>query len=161
MIHWDALGAIAELAGAIAVVASLLYLGRQFRHSSTYALESVYYQAASNFTSSPENASVISRGLSDLNSLNDEEQYHFFGLFHQLFSTIEHIHEQSSRGLVNPPSLERAIKVARAYLSNSEFLVLWNHGGRMGLPLREMFSNRFVAIVEQPTPTDAAVRHQV
>ena len=32
--NWDALGAIAELLGAIAVLATLLYLARQIRESS-------------------------------------------------------------------------------------------------------------------------------
>jgi hypothetical protein len=32
--NWDALGAIAETFGAIAVVASLVYLGRQVKHGS-------------------------------------------------------------------------------------------------------------------------------
>ena len=31
---WDALGAIAELAGALGVIASLIYLGTQIRHNT-------------------------------------------------------------------------------------------------------------------------------
>ncbi len=155
MIHWDALGAIAELAGAVAVVASLLYLGRQFRHSSTYALESIYYQAITSFGSSPETASVLSRGLSSMDSLTDEEQFHFTVLFHQLFSAIEQIHEQSTRSLVNDSSLERATKVARRYLASPGLATLWNQGIRGGRPLREMFSEKFVAYIGKSTSTDA------
>jgi hypothetical protein len=155
--NWDALGAIAELAGAVAVVASLLYLGRQFRHSSTYALESIYYQAVASFTSSPEVASVVSRGMSDLDSLTDEEQYHFFALFHQLFSAVEQFSEQSTRGLANPGSVERIRKVAHSYMANPEFQILWHHGGRGALPLKGMFSRRFVAELEDAAGTEPPV----
>ncbi len=34
MMNWDAIGAIAELAGAIGVVASLAYLATQIRHNT-------------------------------------------------------------------------------------------------------------------------------
>ena len=34
MVNWEALGAVAELAGAIGVIASLLYLGSQLRRNS-------------------------------------------------------------------------------------------------------------------------------
>ena len=33
--NWDAIGAVGEILGALAVVGSLIYVGRQFRHSST------------------------------------------------------------------------------------------------------------------------------
>ena len=40
--NWDALGAIAELLGAIAVLATLLYLARQIRESSKAQTLSTY-----------------------------------------------------------------------------------------------------------------------
>jgi hypothetical protein len=32
--NWDAIGAVAELLGALGVIASLVYLGRQINHNS-------------------------------------------------------------------------------------------------------------------------------
>ena len=34
MMNWDAIGAIAELAGAIGVIASLVYVETQIRHNT-------------------------------------------------------------------------------------------------------------------------------
>ncbi len=45
---WEAVGAIAEGLAALAVVVSLLYVGRQFRHSSTQSLQTIYFQTVNN-----------------------------------------------------------------------------------------------------------------
>jgi hypothetical protein len=119
-------------------------------------LESIYYQAVASFTSSPEVASVISRGLSDLDSLTDEEQFHLAALFHQLFSAVEQFSEQSTRGLANPSSVERARKVAQFYMAHPEFQTLWHGGGRRIVPLRGMFSTRFVAELEEAAGIEPA-----
>ena len=39
--NWDAIGAIAELLGAIGVIASLLYLARQMRNGAADGLSSL------------------------------------------------------------------------------------------------------------------------
>ncbi len=43
--NWDAIGAIGEIVGAIAVVLTLFYLSRQIRHSSNVSKVSSYHQA--------------------------------------------------------------------------------------------------------------------
>ncbi len=43
--NWDAIGAIGEIGGAIAVVLTLFYLSRQIRHSSNVSKVSSYHQA--------------------------------------------------------------------------------------------------------------------
>ena len=51
--NWEAIGAFGEIIGAIAVVLSLVYVGKQFRYSSTYALENIYFQTSNNFFGCP------------------------------------------------------------------------------------------------------------
>ena len=43
--NWEAIGAIGEIAGAIAVVLTLFYLSRQIRHNSDVSKVSSYHQA--------------------------------------------------------------------------------------------------------------------
>ena len=74
--NWDAIGAVGEILGALAVVGSLIYVGRQFRHSSTHSLHSLYAQTVSNFSANPANADVIFRGNNDPSQLTDAERYH-------------------------------------------------------------------------------------
>ncbi|MFT7651940.1 MAG: hypothetical protein ACI9UU_001047 [Candidatus Azotimanducaceae bacterium] len=40
--NWDSLGAIAELAGAVGVIGSLIYLGSQIRQNSRHIESSIY-----------------------------------------------------------------------------------------------------------------------
>ena len=62
---WDALGAVAELLGAIAVIASLLYLGLQIRASNKQSKAQTFHLVASeqarvsdSITNVPENFAV-------------------------------------------------------------------------------------------------------
>jgi len=43
--NWEAIGAIAELGGAVAVVATLVYLARQIRHGAEATSITAYHQA--------------------------------------------------------------------------------------------------------------------
>ena len=70
--NWDALGAIAELLGAIAVLATLLYLARQIRESSKAQTLSTYNSFIDGYmrlnewtTGTPERASLTIMILED------------------------------------------------------------------------------------------------
>jgi len=89
--NYEAIGAFGEIAGAIAVVLSLVYVWRQFRHSSTYALENIYFQTVNNFSATPENARIVRLGDEDFSSLTPDEQRHYSLLMHNLFSAIDAI----------------------------------------------------------------------
>ena len=82
--NWDALGAIAELVGALAVVASLLYIAVQVRAGTRASrvqskLESV--RLLNDFIDSmiknPELNALWNRGRKDLESLPQEEYLRF------------------------------------------------------------------------------------
>ncbi len=89
--NWDAIGAIAELLGAVGVIASLVYLATQIRQSrsqmglNTTALRASSQQAVSEnliellvrATSDPENLRVVSLGMTDITSLEGEDLMRF------------------------------------------------------------------------------------
>lgn len=50
LINWDAIGAIGEIVGALAVVVTLVYLAIQTRHNSKIALSSMELDLRNNFT---------------------------------------------------------------------------------------------------------------
>jgi hypothetical protein len=89
--NWDAIGAIAELLGAIGVIASLVYLATQIRQSreqmsqNTQAMRASGYQSffqnmdevAMRSTSSPEMAQSVRLGLTDLDQLTEEQAFYF------------------------------------------------------------------------------------
>jgi hypothetical protein len=140
--NWDAIGAFGEIIGALAVVFSLIYVGRQFRISSTYALENIYFQTSNNFSSTEENARVVRLGNHSYPTLSPDEQQHYGLLIHNLFSAIDAIYIQSQRGLMTRESAERGLKVAHYYYSQPGFRTLWDQG------MRDYFSDPFVVAIE-------------
>ena len=94
--NWDAIGAIAEGVGAIAVVVTLAYLAVQMRIANKlHQLESFRYvnvrleKICEWFSHSVENASIINRGRKSLTSLDDDERLVFKYIHFQTFNAIE------------------------------------------------------------------------
>ncbi len=82
--NWEALGAIAELLGAIGVIATLVYLSAQIRHNNDQlrgaATTAVYeYQRTLTemLSADPELYKIALRGNEDLASLDPWEQQRF------------------------------------------------------------------------------------
>ena len=82
--NWDALGAIAELLGAVAVLATLFYLARQIRQNresvesaSAETVLSNITAAFQNAATSPELGRIIFAGQENMSSLNDSERGQF------------------------------------------------------------------------------------
>ncbi len=82
--NWDAIGAIGEILGAIAVVATLIYLTVQLRQNSLQLRLGSSQTAASNYSgrviavlSDPESLSVFRKGLRSYSALTQDEQARF------------------------------------------------------------------------------------
>lgn len=140
--NWDAFGAISEAIGALAVVASLIYVGRQFLHSSTYALETLYFQTVANLSSTTEHSSITRRGHIDYESLTEEERWHFGMLHFNLFAVSEQMYLQYRRGLLQKTSAERALRVCHFYLSQPGIKVFWES------QMKHYLQPEFVAALE-------------
>ncbi len=100
--NWDAIGAIAELLGAVGVIASLVYLAGQIRQSrEQMALNSRTMQASTQqdiseningivmrATADSENTRAIALGSADFEQLNEGDAFRFnlwiLGLMHAM-----------------------------------------------------------------------------
>ena len=105
--HWDAIGAIGEILGAAAVFASLIYLAIQIRSSSKIAtgesereVWSKWIETVHALSSSPESASINSRGFADLDQLSPTERFVFSGDVGQIVNTHHMIWRMCEDGLV-------------------------------------------------------------
>ncbi len=110
--NWDAIGAIAELLGAIGVIASLVYLATQIRHSreqmsqNTRALRASAYQGVLDqrdalmlpLVQSGEIADLAMRGLTGRESLSEVDWVRFNVWFVTVMSNLENIHYQHRVG---------------------------------------------------------------
>ena len=99
---WIAVGAIAEIVGAIAVVLTLAYLALQVNHATQTARRAAVAEAVSaireanaHLADDPAAATIFRKGVDGLENLSTEEEKVQFGILtFNLFKTCEHLHYQ-------------------------------------------------------------------
>jgi len=132
---WNALAAIGELVGAAAVVVSLLYVGRELKHSSTVAriqgIQSTnekLFDWALVIAGDPELADLMGRvestdcGPKDF-SPRDAARVGF--LYHALLNLTHTLYERRSQGLITAPELDRWAGENRGLMGAPYLCSLW------------------------------------
>jgi len=87
--NWEAIGAVGEIAGAIAVIATLIYLAIQIKDSAraarsaavtdaTTAILDLYHELGSN----PQTSELFLEGMENPESLSKQAQFQFLMLMH-------------------------------------------------------------------------------
>ncbi len=101
---WDAIGATGEWAGALAVVASLIYLAsqvklsnRQTQSAARYSFLDAYGQLHASLIESKNAASVYRRGLAG-EELDADEELQFLFILGQWLNTWRVMYELHSEG---------------------------------------------------------------
>jgi len=109
---WDAIGAISEAIGAMAVVISLIYVGTQIRHntktSRDEAVREIYVATGDQFTvmADPVNAQCVLKGLDNYGDLSSEEKYRFDNLMCALINLVESSVMSNDADLLQDESVE-------------------------------------------------------
>jgi hypothetical protein len=130
--NWEAIGAIAELFGAIGVVISFVYLAHQIRQNTQAQIRSNEWEVSRElttnirqFSSDADLAAVALRGFSDLNSLNHVERYRFDCAFYPWLAGFERA-LLDARGGHYPDEFVRTINTAiAAYLRTDGGRAWW------------------------------------
>jgi hypothetical protein len=106
--NWEAISAVSQFVGSIAVVLSVLYLGIQVHRSTRVARLAAQDAAATAlrdvtkpFMENAELSRIWRRGLEDLESLSAEDQARFFHAAYQFLKAIETIHFHYIYGLMD------------------------------------------------------------
>ncbi len=106
--NWDAISAVSQLIGSIAVVISVLYLAVQLRSSTRVARVAAMDAAAAAlrdvtkpFMENAELARIWRIGLENLETLSPEDQARFFHAAHQFLKALETIHYHYVYGLLD------------------------------------------------------------
>jgi len=107
--NWDAIGAMAELLGAAAVVASLIYLAAQIRSNTRSVMASATKDAASTIrqwfdtvTSDADLSRIFTLGVEGVERLPVEDRPRFMFLTFNLLKACEDLHYQAHHGLMDP-----------------------------------------------------------
>jgi len=121
MINWEAIGAVAELAGAAAVVLTLFYLASQLRQNNRLLDDSAhatYYKMAAQdmnsiANSDPKKFEVMERGMADPESLDRGDLHLFNSTLHAMFITFQYCYRMRQRDALDEsitgPNLENML----------------------------------------------------
>ena len=103
--NWDAIGAIGEIVGAIAVFVTLVYLALQIRQntiqsraSSHHAISDSLNQINILFGQSTEVSALFLMGLEDRLSLTDAQRWQFDSIMRAYFHVCETMYFQADVG---------------------------------------------------------------
>lgn len=96
--NWEAIAALAEVAGAVGVIASLLYLSGQIGHNTRQMTIAAHDGTTRNFrefirqTLAGGYSKVFSDGLEDFESLDEQGKLDFTFLMFDMFKAFENVH---------------------------------------------------------------------
>ena len=149
VINWEAIGAIGEIAGAIGVIATLLFLSVQVRSStlaseveSKIAASRMYTDFLSVLIQSPEVNEVLLRGRKDITSLTSEEFHRFSNLGLQAFSFFSAGYFQYSRGTLSESDWHENLAIIQFWLRGKGCRQWWEKVGM------HMYGSEFVAFID-------------
>ena len=146
---WDAVGASAELVGAIGVILSLVYLALQIRqntapidaNSNLMRAESRRHwkihtsQVNLAIAQDPDLTASFRRGLADLDSLEPDERIRFVFVFSEMLSAIDTAVYEEHSGVSDVMSDEGGIGAVRGLLRTPGGRAYWrSHGRLVGTP---------------------------
>ena len=147
--NWEAISAISQMIGSIAVVFSVLYLALQVHRSTRIAKVTAQDAAATSlrevtrpFAENAELARVWRTGLENLQSLPAEEQARFFHSCYQFLKAFETIHFHHIHGLMDEQIFQGWCGLLRHYIVSPGMEHYWK--------LRqELFSARFQKFIHE------------
>jgi len=135
--NWDAIGAVAELVGAVGVIASLLYLAGQVRANTLAAAVSAKLNSTELLNKfidvligDPELNDIFLRGIADLDTLSKEEYFRFSNMSLKAFWFFSAAHYQYRRRTITEDEYHESRAVLRYWLRGPGCRSWWDKLGR-------------------------------
>jgi hypothetical protein len=134
--NWDAVGAIAEILGAVAVLTTLVYLAIQIRHlkkqNESDALDHVIdalNDFAGRIAESESLASIIQRGRVSYESLDEDERIRFDSIHMFLLNVLEswYLQEQELQSVMGGKGIENITNNITYFCDSPGFRDFWKH----------------------------------
>jgi hypothetical protein len=149
-VNWEAIGAIAELLGALGVIISLVYLATQIRQNTQSVRMSSHHGIADQFTQTnlaavhdPQLIDLITRGSLDAESLSDAERARFYAYIMAIFRTYEELFQLDRKGLADNELWEARQRSMRNWLARPGVRTWWS------TEWSEAYVDSFRAVVEE------------
>ncbi|HKJ18728.1 MAG TPA: hypothetical protein VJ984_15345 [Xanthomonadales bacterium] len=145
--NWDAVGAIAEILGAAAVIITLIYLAVQIRHvreqNEATALDHVIDSLnafAGRVAESESLASVITRGRVSFNALSEEDRLRFETIHFVFLNNMESWFVQNEQiyGISKDQNVENIKMNITAFCNHPGFRELWTENRELYPHLKKL-----------------------
>jgi len=148
-VNWDAVGAVAELIGALGVVVSLAYLAVQVR-SNTRSSQAATYQSMTlgvldmnrEIFANPELASFLERARTTDEPFDPVEQRRWGAYCSTHFRYWDNIFHQHHLGSLRESEFRSLISIARFHLRSERFRQSWRE-------MRTMYDDPFRSYMDE------------
>lgn len=158
--NWDALGTIAEIVGALAVVVSIAYLAVQIRTNTKAIKASASFEATHSWAEFnrtmlgvPDEMVVLCIKAYDpatkISDLSDIEYWRLVAMHRTIFQSLEAQYYQYRYGFLETDVWDNRVKVARGILDLPVFHEWWKQEVQTST-----YSNDFVRAIEESEPAD-------
>ena len=154
--NWDAVGAVGEIIGALAVVISLIYVAVQIRQntsetraSRTQNLVAANSEATALIASNPEFARLSREGMLRFDELSDDEKWQFSLMFFSIFNQYDFAYHQYLEGKLDPAFFERLSEDTARYMALPGMASWWAQD-------KERLSKEFVEFIDKHTDLSKA-----
>jgi hypothetical protein len=133
--NWEAIGALAELLGAIGVIVTLVYLAVQVRQNTRTVraateLETgrLWSEVHGRVAHSPDMAAIWDRGLTDETALSPAEKQRFIWFVAEYLFLVESLYRQWRMDYLSDASWEPHRRTTIGLLSNPLVRRWWDSG---------------------------------
>jgi hypothetical protein len=129
--NWDAIGAVGEIIGALAVVASLVYLAIQIRSQNRETRMLAVHETSTAFRESigvfsdPAKAEIYIRGNADFESLTDTEKFVLIAGMQGILRVWEEAYHQHQAGRLPNQIWDVMSKQYAAVISGQSLANVW------------------------------------
>ena len=156
--NWDSVAAMAEMLGAIAVVASLVYLGRQVQQNTTAVrtgnantVQGNFQALAKLFYTDPEMTKVVLQAMDSDSDLTAEQRLGAYAYFFDFLKTAELAHYHFRRGELDEELWTASTAFYKAYFTTPGFQAYWKER-------KASFVPAFQEVVDQWTTEEPPIK---
>jgi hypothetical protein len=142
--NWEAIGAVGEIVGAIAVVVTVGYLAVQIRQNTRSVRDSAFQEVIHSIAeittllgTNPQSASLLRRATRSPDDLSEDEWLQFANLAYSMMNTYQIHHWLHERGLLDDSVWTPTVNNLRTHMSLPGFQAWWK---RNPIALRTSFA---------------------
>ena len=130
--NWEAIGAIGEIVGGIAVVVTVGYLAIQIRQNTRSVRDSAVQEVVHTLAeltlhlgTNPQSTAILRRGAKSPDDLSEDEWSQFSTLLHGIFNNYQNYYWMRERGLLDDSVWTPTVNNLRLQMKLPGFQTWW------------------------------------